>query len=39
MYIGHARLSVCLPACLSVVAFPHYCMDPDVIGGVVGGAP
>jgi len=26
MYIGHARLSVCL----SVAAFPHYCTDPDV---------
>jgi len=30
MYIGHARLSVCLSVCLSIAAFPHYCTDPDV---------
>jgi len=29
MYIGHGRLCVCL----SVVAFPHYCADPDVSWG------
>jgi len=32
MYIGHARL------CLSLVAFPYYCTDPDVTWGMVGGA-
>jgi len=26
MYIGHSRLCVCL----SLAAFPHYCVDPDV---------
>jgi len=26
MYIGQGRLC----ACLSLAAFPHYCMDPDV---------
>jgi len=30
MYIGHARLCVCLSVCLSLAAFPYYCMDPDV---------
>ena len=34
MYIGDARLcvcvSVCLSVCLSLSAFPHYCMDPEV---------
>jgi len=33
MYIGHARLCVCL----SLSAFPHYCMDPDVT--MVGDGP
>jgi len=33
MYSGHSR---CL--CLPVVAFPHYCTDPDVTWGMVGGA-
>ena len=31
MCIGHARLCVCL----SLAAFPHYCMDPDVSWGMV----
>ena len=35
MYIGHARLCVCL----SLAAFPHYCTDPGVTGGMVGDAP
>jgi len=35
MYIGHARLYVCL----SLAACPHYCTDPDVTWGMVGGAP
>ena len=34
VYSGHGRLCVCL----SLAAFPHYCMDPDVTGGMVGGA-
>jgi len=29
MYIGHGRLCVCL----SLAAFPHYYMDPDVSWG------
>jgi len=29
MYIGHARLCVCL----SLAAFSHYCTDPDVSCG------
>ena len=35
---GHGRLcvSVCLCICLSLTAFPHYCMDPEVIGEMVG---
>ena len=34
---GHGRhVSVCLSACLSLAAFPHYCTDPDVSWGVVG---
>jgi len=33
MYIGHARLCVCLSACLSVAAFPQSCTDPDVTWG------
>jgi len=28
MYVGHGRLCVCLSVCLSLAAFPHYCMDP-----------
>jgi len=31
MYIGHGRLCVCL----SLAAFPHYCMDLDVTWGNV----
>jgi len=27
----------CVCVCLSLAAFPHYCMDPDVIGQM--GAP
>jgi len=30
MYSGHGRLCVCVPLCLSITAFPHYCTDPDV---------
>ena len=37
MYSGHARLCVC--QCLSAIACPHYCNDPDVTWGTVGGAP
>ena len=37
MYVGHARLSVCVIVCLSLAAFPHYCTDPDVTWGMVGG--
>jgi len=35
MYSGHGRLCVCacLSVCLSLAAFPHYCMDPDVGSG------
>jgi len=33
MYIGHARLCVCLHVCLSLAAFPHYCTNPDVTWG------
>jgi len=36
MYIGHGRLCVCV--CLSLAAFPHYCMDPDVTWGKGRGA-
>jgi len=48
MYIGHARLSVCLSVCLSVAAFAPYCTDPEVswgndrsalLGGFVIGTP
>jgi len=34
-YTGHARLCVCL----SAVACPHYCTDPDVTWGMVGVPP
>jgi len=37
MYTGHAHLRVCV--CLSAATCPHYCMDPDVTWGMVGGAP
>jgi len=30
MYIGRGRLSFCLCICVSLAAFPRYCMDPDV---------
>jgi len=30
MYCGHARLCVCVCACLSAAVRPHYCMDPHV---------
>jgi len=35
VYIGHARLSVCVSVCLSVCPSPHshYCTDPDVSWG------
>jgi len=39
MYIGHARLSVCLSLRGDPVACPHHCTDPDVTWGMVGGAP
>jgi len=39
MYIGHARLCVCLRVCLSLAAFPHYCTNPYVTRGMVGGCP
>jgi len=35
MYIGHGRLCVCL----SLAAFPHNCMDPDVTWGNGRGCP
>ena len=35
MYIGHGRLC----ACLSLAAFLHYCMDPDVSWGNGTGHP
>jgi len=35
MYIGHGRLCVCL----SLAAFQHYCMDPDVSWGNGRGCP
>ena len=38
MYIGHGRLCACVPACLFVAAFSHYCTDPDVTWGMVGGS-
>ena len=37
MHIGHARL--CLSVCLSLAAFRHYCMDPDVSWGNGRGCP
>jgi len=39
VYIGHVRLSVCVSVCLSIAAFQHYCMDPDVSWGIVGVPP
>jgi len=38
MYIGYNRLCVCVSVCLSLAASPHYCTDPDVTWGMVGGA-
>jgi len=35
MYNGHGRY-VCMSVCLSLVACPHYCTDPDVTWGTVG---
>jgi len=35
MYIGHGRLRVCL----SLTAFPHNCMDPDLPLGNGRGCP
>jgi len=35
MYIGHARLCVCL----SLATFPRYCTDPDVTWANGRGAP
>jgi len=34
-----SRVSVCLCVCLSLAAFPHYCMDPDVTRGNGRGCP
>jgi len=34
MYIGHARLCVCV--CLPLATFPHYYTDADVAWGMVG---
>ena len=31
-------VSACVSVCLSLAAFPHYCTDPDVTWGMVGGA-
>jgi len=39
MYIGHGRMCVCVSVCLSLAAFPHYCMDPDVTWGNGKGCP
>jgi len=33
MYCSHARLCVCVSACLSAAVRPHYCTDPDVTWG------
>ena len=38
VYWLHACLRVCLCTCLSLAACPHYCTDPDVTWGMVGGA-
>jgi len=35
MHIGYGCL---LSVCLFLSAFPHYCTDPDVTWGMVGGA-
>jgi len=35
MYIGYVHLCVCL----SLAAFPHYCMDPDINSGNGRGCP
>jgi len=35
MYVGHTHLCVCL----SLAAFPRYCMDPDVTWGNGMGGP
>jgi len=32
MYSGHGRVCVCL----YLVAFPHYCKDPNVTWGMIG---
>jgi len=39
MFIGHARLCVCLRVCLFLAAFSHYCTDPDVTWGNGRGCP
>jgi len=31
--------AVCVPVCLSLAAFPHYCMGPDVTWGNGRGCP
>jgi len=36
--VTRVYVSVCLSVCLSLAAFPHYCTDPDVTWGTVGGA-
>ena len=32
-------LSACVSVCLSVAAYPHYCMDPDITWGSGRGCP
>ena len=41
VYIGHACLCVCMCVyvCLSLTAFPRYCMDLDVTWGIGRGCP
>jgi len=39
MYIGRGILCVCVSVCLSLTAFLHYCMDPDVSSGNGRGCP
>jgi len=39
MYIGRARLHVCLSVFLSAAACPHYCADPDATWGIIGVIP
>ena len=36
---GHMCMCICLSVCLSLVAFPHYCTDPDVTWRNGSGCP